>query len=109
MSTITGRHRQVAGWLRAVGIYDKTGPHGLPERIPYGPGALVVYPLNEGELAVEYLVFDDRVADRTIPLASILDQDGKIPEYPRNAVVTEAPPGFRLPTWDAFAYVEAAA
>lgn len=104
---IPKRHAEVADWLRTVGLLDKTGPHGRPERIPFGKGALVVSPINEGELLVEYLVFDDRINDLSIPLKSILDEDGHIPEYPRTAVVTEAPPGFRLPKWDGFEYIQA--
>lgn len=97
------RHAAMTAWCDQVGID--------PRVIPAEPCALVVTPLNEGQLEavfVEYETDDGhRIIDHTACAPGCHHCGGYLRrEQPSRLVVTDPPPGFHLPSWDAYAYVQ---
>lgn len=91
---------------RRLAVCEWLKRHDLnPMDILADEGALVARPLNEGELRVSYKLLDPRVHDETIPLRDIVNEDGEIPTTRHEFVTSEAPPGFKLPGWDAWLYM----
>lgn len=89
--TLPPRRLAVCAWLERIGL----DPMDIPR-----DEALIVTPINEGFLRVEYRVLA-RDADGHPRVAGdrLLAED-------RQTVTEHAPPGFRLPYWDAIDYIE---
>lgn len=98
------RHTAMKSWCDHVGVPSTN--------IPAEPGALVVAPINEGELEAVFTEFVRRAdGSRIIDHADCVPGDHHCGGYLRRdqhtrLVVTDAPPGFALPSWDAYAYVQ---
>lgn len=98
------RHTAMKAWCDQVGI--------PATNIPAEPGALVVTPLNEGELEATFIEFVQRADGSRI----LVDEHGNPAMYDcvgymrrdqrSRLVVSDAPPGFVLPAWDAYGYVQ---
>lgn len=89
---------------RLTAMVDWCDQVGVPVRfVPQEPGALTVTPLNEGELLAAWIEcqHDDQ--------GPIIAPDGssvlRLPGH-QTMLVVDAPPGFRPPVWDAWAYVQ---
>ena len=98
------RHAAMKAWCERDGID--------PGLIPAEPGALVVTPLNEGELEAAFVEFarcDDgsKIIDHSACAPGCHHCGGYVRrDQPTRVVVTVPPPGFALPSWDAYAYVQ---
>lgn len=91
------RRKAVCAWIESIGLD--------PDLIPMHEGSIVATPINEGELLVTYEFFDPRILNKRIPLSQIVDEDRRVPTNTHEMVVSEAPPGFELPSWDGCIYM----
>lgn len=98
------RHTAMNTWCDQVGI--------PADNIPAEPGALTVTPINEGELEAVFTEFVQRTDGSRI----LVDANGNPATYDcegymrrdqsTRLIVTDPPPGFHLPDWDAYDYVQ---
>lgn len=98
------RHAALVDWCDMVGV--------PATNIPAAPGALTVRPINEATLEAVFTEFvrdadGKRLIDHSECVPGAHNCGGFLHRSkPTRLTVTDPPPGFHLPRWDAYAYVQ---